>query len=62
MRPLASTFDNNGKLIEVIIVSTPSSTGLCKVVIAGEDGSVLVRHKDRLTPLNNEARKLLDKS
>lgn len=54
--PKARTFDQDGKPVEVEVLGPPSSTGLCKVKL-GE--KTLVRHKDRLTALDEESKKLL---
>lgn len=53
----ASTFDLDGKTVEVIIVKVPKSGSLLTVKLP--DGTKIVRHKDRLTPLNEEAKQLL---
>lgn len=45
-------------MVEAELLSGPGSTGLCKVRV-GE--RVLVRHADRLEPLDEEANKLLEK-
>jgi len=43
----------DGQVVQVEILTIPSSTGLCKVLCL--DGSTIVRHVDRLTPKNVEA-------
>ena len=53
----ALTFLDN-KTVTVDIVGGPFSTGLCKVMFGNQ---FLARHVDRLTPINDEARKLLQK-
>ena len=50
-KPLATTF-NDGETIEVIILSKPSSTGLCKL---DYNGRTIVRHINRIYPINQEA-------
>lgn len=55
MVPLAKTFYDENATIEVEIISI-SSTGLCKVQYGDR---VLARHKDRLVPMNDEAKELL---
>lgn len=56
--PKARTFIDDRNTIEVDVVVGPSSTGLCKVAYGSR---ILVRHKDRLEPLNEEARRMLGK-
>ncbi len=52
----ASTFGFDvDETIEVEILTGPSSTGLCKVA---DSTRTYVRHIDRLTPLDDEAREL----
>jgi len=48
----------DGNTVTVDIVGGPFSTGLCKVMFEDKQ---LARHVDRLTPINEEARKLLQK-
>ncbi len=52
----ASTFDSDGRTIVVDIAKGPSANNLCKCLY---DGRMLVRHVDRLIPLDQEAQKLL---
>lgn len=52
----AKTFDDY-RTVVVEILAKPSSTGLCKVQMP--DGRVVARHKDRLDPLDDDARDLL---
>lgn len=54
----AETFQDDETEVEVEILSTPTSTGLCKVRL-GE--KILVRHRDRLRPLDEEAKRILSK-
>lgn len=57
--PKAKTFLEDSHEIEVDIVLGPSATtGLCKVAYGSR---ILVRHRNRLTPMDEEARKLLGK-
>lgn len=51
----------NGETVEVEVVSGPSSTGLCVVIVVPDrDPPVcFVRHKDRLEPLDTDAMRLL---
>ncbi len=58
MAALATTFDGDGETIEVEIISAPNAVGLCKAL---HNGSKIVRHKDRLSAVNDEARSLLGK-
>lgn len=53
----ARTHDDD-RIVEVEITSAPNKNKLCKV-LAGE--RTLVRHVDRLEPLEEEARKILGK-
>jgi hypothetical protein len=55
-RPMGTTFYDD-TVIEVEILSRPTSTGLVRV--RGTDGVVLARHVNRLTQLNAAARKYL---
>lgn len=56
------TFGLNGEDVIVEIVAGPFSTGLCKVQATYDDDVVtLVRHKDRIVPMDDEAIKLLEK-
>ncbi len=54
--PLATTFLDD-KSIEVKIISSPSSTGLCKVMY---NEKMLVRNKVQLTPTNEAGKKILN--
>jgi len=56
-KPLARTFYDD-QLIEVEILSMPTSTGLVRVLWIEKD-KTLVRHKDRLTSINEEAKAIL---
>ena len=57
--PRVST-DSDGQRVEGVIVSTqPSSTKLMKIKLDGRE--TIVRHVDRVTPLNEAARKFLGK-
>lgn len=69
--PLASTFDlGTGERVTVVIVGQPTPGGLCRCQVAEDPqrgctelkGSTIVRHRDKLTPLNAAARQLLGKS
>lgn len=52
--------DSDAQRVEGIIVSEKvSATGLVKVKL--DRGDTVVRHRDRLTPLNEGARELLGK-
>lgn len=52
----ATTFGLDGEQVEVEILSVPSSTGIVKVT----DGKrTFARHRDRLTPLDDDARAAL---
>lgn len=53
----AKTFDDD-KTVEVEVLTAPSSTGLCKVKVGERQ---LVRHRNQLEPLDDEARELLKK-
>lgn len=55
MKPLARTFFDT-EVIEVELISKPTSTGLVRV-LWGE--KTLVRHKNRITPINDAAKELL---
>lgn len=55
MTALAKTFYDEATNIEVEILSV-STTGLCKVK---HEDRVFARHRDRLIPMNEEAKMLL---
>jgi hypothetical protein len=58
MTALASTF-NITVLVTVEVLSGPTATGLCRVCMPEDRRRVFIRHLDYLTPLNDEARKML---
>jgi hypothetical protein len=55
MSALAKTFVDDDYNVHVEVLSV-SSTGLCKVKLGDK---TFARHKDRLSPLNEEAQEML---
>lgn len=58
MAALVQTFQDDTR-ITAILLSGPSSTGLCKI---DYNGKTMVRHVDRLEAINEEAAQLLKKA
>ncbi len=52
----ARTFGLDGEIIEVQVKAKPNANGL---VLLEHNGKRLVRHKDRLEPIDDECKKLL---
>ena len=55
----ARTFAWDDETMDVEILSGPNANGLVIVSPDGSGGAKIVRHKDRLEPLDDEARKVL---
>jgi hypothetical protein len=53
----AETFLDNETITVEILSVAPSPTGL--VIVQSSDGHKYARHRDRLTPLDEEAEKIL---
>ena len=57
MEPLARTFDlSNEGSVTVKILSAPNTNGLCRCRLGAR---VVVRHVTQLSPLNEEAKKII---
>ena len=54
----AKTFDLEGKIIVVTVRAKPNANGL---VLLEYNGKKLVRHVDRLEPIDDECRRLLER-
>lgn len=55
-QPIVVTFYDDDPHVEAVLLSV-GNTGLCKVQYGGK---IVVRHRDRVTPLNDKAKEMLN--